>query len=315
MAKPPTIKNFSPDEQLNIALLKIFKTYLSHLFSKYSEMIKNPDSDLVHDSRVYCRRFQALFEIYTPLLHSENDNKTIQKIKKISIYLKKVIELIGVVRDSEVTFQIISKLISKYDEPGSVSLMMLASNLRSEKVSSTDWLKKSRKIKNFMLYKEFIENVLRERLELDVLPYLIETKFRENYQYMINLKFNDMMSWKEKVIGHPENYKEVHKMRIDAKLLRYLLEISPESFSKDFNSALNQIKNFTETSGELHDLDVAAKVTTNYLKNLDYRHKAGPLIMLLRNIDEKRKELFLKIQEKIIKWDSFQLDKKIIKLN
>lgn len=315
MAKPPTIKNFSPDDQLNIALLKIFTTYLSHLFSNYSEMIKNPDSDSIHDARVYCRRFQALFQIYSPLLISENDNKTIQKIKKISAYLKKVIELLGVVRDSEVTFQIISKIISKYDEPGSASLMMLTSNLRSEKVSGTEWIKKSRKIKNFMLYKEQIENLLQEKLEINILPYLLETKFKENYQYLISLKFNDMMVWMEKVVGHPENYKEIHKMRIDAKLLRYILEISPESFSKNFNSALNQIKNFTETSGELHDLDIAAKVTTNYLKNLNYRFKAGPLIKLLREIDEKRKELFSKIQDKIIKWDSFHLSEKIIKLN
>lgn len=149
----------------------------------------------------------------------------------------------------------------------------------------------------------------------NVLPYLMETKFRENYQYMINLKYNDMMARKDKVSGHPENIKDVHRMRIDAKLLRYLLEISPESFSKDFNSALNQIKNFTETVGELHDLDVAAKVTSNYLKNLDYHHSSGSLIKLLRELDEKRNKLFEKIQAKIIKWESFQLSEKIISIN
>ncbi len=315
MAKPPEIKYFSPDEQLNLALLKILKTYSGRLFACYLDMIKNPDSELIHDARVYGRRFQAVFEIYSPLLHSENDNKTILKIRKISLALKKIIELLGVVRDSEVTFQIISKLISKYDEPGSTALMMLASNLRAEKVSGIDWLKKSRKLKNFVLYREHIDSLLEERLENDILPYLKETKFRENYQYMINLKYNEMIVRKEKVVGHPENIKDVHKMRIDAKLLRYLLEISPESFSKDFNSALNQIKNFTESVGELHDLDVAAKVTTNYLKNLDYHHSSGSLIVLLRELDEKRKELFLKIQAKIIKWDSIQLSKKIINLN
>ncbi len=315
MAKPPIIKFFSPDEQLNLALLKILNTYSNRLFVCYLDMIKNPDSELIHDTRVYGRRFQAVFEIYSPLLHSENDNKTILKIRKISLALKKIIELLGVVRDSEVTFQIISKLISKCDEPGSTSLMMLASNLRAEKVSGTDWLKKSRKLKNFIIYREYIDSLLEEKLEEDILPYLKETKFRENYQYMINLKYNEMIVRKDKVVGHPENIKDVHKMRIDAKLLRYLLEISPESFPKNFNSALNQIKSFTESVGELHDLDVAAKVTTNYLKNLDYHHSSGSLIKLLRELDEKRKELFLKIQAKIIKWDSIQLSKKIINLN
>lgn len=315
MAKPPEIKYFSPDEQLNLALLKILNTYSNRLFDCYLDMLKNPESELIHDARVYGRRFQAVFEIYNPLLHSENDNKTILKIRKISLALKKIIELLGVVRDSEVTFQIISKIISKYDEPGSTSLMMLASNLRAEKVSGIDWLKKSRKLKNFILYKEHINSLLEEKLEKDILPYLKETKFRENYQYMINLKYNEMIVRKEKVVGHPENIKDVHKMRIDAKLLRYLLEISPGSFSKDFNSALNQIKNFTESVGELHDLDVAAKVTTNYLKNLDYHHSSGSLIKLLRELDERRKELFQKVQAKIIKWNSIQLSKKIIKLN
>jgi len=315
MAKPPEIKFFSPDEQLNIALLKVLKSYSNRLFSYYLEMIKNPDTEIIHDTRVYGRRFQAVFDIYSPLLHSENDNKTILKIRKISLAVKKTIELLGVVRDSEVTFQIISKLISKYDEPGSTSLMMLASNLRAEKVNGIEWLKKSRKLKNFSIYKEHIYGLLEERLEMNILPYLKETKFRENYQYMINLKYNDMMARKEKVVGHPENIRDVHRMRIDAKLLRYLLEISPESFSEDFNSALSQIKSFTEIVGELHDLDVAAKVTTNYLKNLDYHHSSGSLIKLLRELDEKRSKLFEKVQSKIIKWESFKLGEKLINLN
>jgi len=315
VAKPPVIKNLSVDEPMNKALFKILTTYSKELFSSHSKLVKSPDADLIHDTRVYGRRLQSAFEIYSPLIHSENDEQAITKIQKLSSALKKLIELLGAARDTEITFQIISKMISKFDKSGEISLMILASNLRDEKELGIGWVKKNRRLKNFIDYENIIQDLLIDKLEKDALPYLKETKFRDNYQYMINLKFNDVMNRKIKVIGHPENIKDIHKMRIEAKLLRYLLEITPKSFSKDFNFALTQIKYFTESVGKLHDLDVAIRVTTKFVKNLDTKYSTALLIDLLRGMDEKRKELFEKVQERIIKWDSMQLGKKLISLN
>lgn len=60
----------------------------------------------------------------------------------------------------------------------------------------------------------------------------------------------------DSVVYQPANVKELHRMRIAAKHLRYSLEAVEEIYGREINSYIQHVVSFHRSLGEIHDYDV-----------------------------------------------------------
>jgi CHAD domain-containing protein len=136
--------------------------------------------------------------------------------------------------------------------------------------------------------------------------------FRENIQVIIPLIYDDFMSYKDRVVNHPRLKRELHRMRITGKPLRYAMEYAVPAFGEDFKKCLAEVKNIIELMGEIHDADVLIPELHIHLKeirrynrtlsNREERLTTNGILKLIRETKEKRKTMFEKLCGIIIKW-------------
>jgi hypothetical protein len=145
---------------------------------------------------------------------------------------------------------------------------------------------------------------------------------RENAKLILPLMFDEMMSYKDKVILHPRLKKELHEMRIAGKPLRYAMEIFETSFGKQFKVCLEEVKHLIEQMGQIHDCDVNIPILQNQLleirilnQNLYKKEKilTKPIRDLIHELREKRNLKFKEICDIIEKWGKENFREKIIK--
>lgn len=68
--------------------------------------------------------------------------------------------------------------------------------------------------------------------------------------------------------GDPRRVKALHDMRIAAKRLRYVLEVTGPAFDRDAVAAVDEIKQLQEILGEIHDCDVQIPEVDEFLHRI-----------------------------------------------
>lgn len=83
-----------------------------------------------------------------------------------------------------------------------------------------------------------------------------ETPLAENAERIVSARLDELWSFVPAVLD-PANVEELHEMRIAAKRLRYVLEVTAEScFGPYAVAAEKRIKRLQDLLGEIHDCDV-----------------------------------------------------------
>ena len=83
--------------------------------------------------------------------------------------------------------------------------------------------------------------------------------------------------------------RSAHKLRIGAKKLRYLAELTEPAFPAEIGALLDRLQPLQETLGELHDADVHIPIVEKFLVRADALAQPGALV-LLRNEMAHREE-------------------------
>jgi len=71
-----------------------------------------------------------------------------------------------------------------------------------------------------------------------------------------------------------------HKLRIGAKKLRYLAELTAPAFPDDIAALLDRLQPLQETLGQLHDADVHIPIVEKFLVRADALQQPGALVLL-----------------------------------
>ena len=95
----------------------------------------------------------------------------------------------------------------------------------------------------------------------------------ENARALIPLMYDQFMSHAETVIYHPRLAGELHRMRIDGKPLRYLMELFEDRLGKSFKYCFAETKNMVELMGKIHDCDVVIPMLQNHLQEMRFFNK------------------------------------------
>jgi hypothetical protein len=78
----------------------------------------------------------------------------------------------------------------------------------------------------------------------------------DNAERIVRVRLDELQSFIPKAL-HPEEVTALHDMRIAAKRLRYVLEVTAEAcFGPYADTALKRIKELQDLLGEIHDCDV-----------------------------------------------------------
>jgi enamine deaminase RidA (YjgF/YER057c/UK114 family) len=153
-------------------------------------------------------------------------------------------------------------------------------------------------------------------------PVKRKLSLKENIKAVLPLMWNNFLSFSGTVVSHPRMKMKLHEMRKIGKPIRYAMEITENAFDEHYRLCLKEIKEVLEIMGEIHDCDVNVHELTVYLKELrqfnkTVRDKSSKIptsagLRLIRELREKRQNLFAKFCLVIEEWERVKFNEKLL---
>jgi CHAD domain-containing protein len=89
----------------------------------------------------------------------------------------------------------------------------------------------------------------------------------DNAERIVGVRLEELTSFMPKA-AEPHEVKALHDMRIAAKRLRYVLEVTGPCFGPYATKAVKLVKDFQDLLGEIHDCDVQLPEVAAFLQEL-----------------------------------------------
>lgn len=138
--------------------------------------------------------------------------------------------------------------------------------------------------------------------------------FVEAVRTIIPSMYDQFLSRADTVIHHPRLTGELHRMRIDGKPLRYLMELFEDRFKAPFGECLKEIKNLIELMGAIHDCDVMIPMMQSHLQEVRFFNKSAGkrggkfstagILELIRRQRSERMKSFQQLCDTLRMWES-----------
>jgi CHAD domain-containing protein len=126
----------------------------------------------------------------------------------------------------------------------------------------------------------------------------------DNAERIVGVRLDELTSFMPKA-ADPEEVVALHDMRIAAKRLRYILEVTGDCFGPYASGAVKLVKDLQDVLGEIHDCDVqlpevaaflaelmAEDVASGELKTAPNRRAYAGLVALQVHLQARRNALF-----------------------
>ncbi|MGA2669027.1 MAG: CHAD domain-containing protein [Ignavibacteria bacterium] len=145
---------------------------------------------------------------------------------------------------------------------------------------------------------------------------------KENVKVILPLMYDDLMSSKDRVVGHPRLKTELHRMRITGKPMRYAMEYVENAFPRRFRECHDEIKDAIELMGEIHDCDVNIPEIGSHLNEIrefnrtvtrgNQRFMIKPVTMLIRQLRDKREKMYAELCTTLDRWQKEDFRSKLV---
>jgi len=277
--------------------------------------VRSADEDIeyVHRMRVGTRRFRSAFDIFASCLPK----------KKRGIWESEIIQLtqaLSDARDLDVHIAMLTEFSKSLPEPQyhpGINRLILRLRQQREQVQP-QILSNLNRIKKHGILKQ-LESSLKKLI-------LRQTEAPSRYSpQLYRMAFKSIKSCTNKLLAYdgriqdPINVKDLHDMRLEAKSLRYSIEIFQDLYADRLESQLAVMQDIQGQLGDIHDGD-------NWIANLDkflkserkrtlafYGHE-GPFNLLKPGINylrqarqEDRKQQYLDFIQKWEQWKTENL--------
>ena len=93
------------------------------------------------------------------------------------------------------------------------------------------------------------------------------TTLGDNAEKIVRVRLDELCSFMPKA-ADPREVVALHDMRIAAKRLRYVLEVTGSCFGSYASSAVKMVKDLQDLLGEIHDCDVQLPEVAAFLQEL-----------------------------------------------
>jgi CHAD domain-containing protein len=251
-----------PENPMAHVAWEVFSQQFSRMLAVEKATRKGEDIEALHDMRVAVRRMRAAAKVFEAYLDSE-------KLEPHIKGLRRTLGALGDTRDLDVFRERLEEYIKKLPPENEHDLDPLFEMLDKKKEIARESMLaylNSEKYANFK--KEFSDFLsVPETWALpttnekhDALP----NRVRDVLPSILYARFSDISVYSEWVGGPYVSVERLHRLRIAAKRLRYTLEFFESVLGEDAKLLIEELKNFQDHLGNLHDAIVAINLLSSY---------------------------------------------------
>lgn len=273
---------------------------------------QSQDIEFVHRMRVASRRTRSALALFGDCLPRK-------KLPGWEKAIRRITRALGAARDTDVQLAFLQETLDCVPdpayEPGIARLMLRLRQRRTglqEQVLETLGQLEEKRVLDEMGH-ALRQHLVRARLD-GVSP-------RSEYLYRqsaatILLLLEELLAY-DPYVRQPGNVEELHAMRIEAKRLRYTVEIFAPLYEGGLKPQLQALRATQDAAGEIHDCDVWVAYLPQFIeeeraRTLDYLGHTRPFKRLtagLIYLQEERRERRRKCYEELVRvWDQSQED-------
>jgi len=316
MAKPWKIRGLRPESSVSAGIARIIKTRCAEMYSYADKTLIPGDPEALHDMRVSSRRLQAVLKIH-------RESFPPRKFRRIYTPLRDLIKALGMVRELDVFLQSLQLHQRENQNIPEETLRPLVAQCEHERTGHRKNLD--------TLIRTLVAGDYQREVHDFVNLYLKETadrtgrasrqkSFRQFGAWLIPRLYDRFADRRAEVIRHPQQWKELHNMRIAGKPLRYAMEIYEVAYGRTFRECLEHVKLVLDTMGFLHDTDVALGKLHAYERSLSVltdqaiantQHES--VRALIELYARERSDLFRKFAAVMGEWKKNKFRRKLMK--
>lgn len=283
------------DPSCRLLACQYLRTQLDALIEQVYGIRENKDIEPVHQARVASRRMRAGLAMFADCFE---EKKVCQWRKRI----RRLTKGLGLARDLDVQIEFLEEFLKGLDEkdrrhrPGVERLLLRLRQRRDlaqpKVIKTLDALQKG----NVMA--EMAGELEKELFQLRHGGVTLQSPYAfERAAVQIN-QCRDNVHAHEHTLENPEDIAGHHQMRIDAKRLRYTMEICDPVYDGQLGRAIKAVKKVQSLLGDIHDCDVWVEHVQAFMeqerrRTIEYFGHHGPFnrlnpgLQLL--IDERRR--------------------------
>jgi CHAD domain-containing protein len=207
---------------------------------------------------------ESVFIGYEDVLKSGLRKKSVNEYENIMKLIKRIIKLFGKPREIQVLFDIVRNY-GKNNRNEKLAAKLFYSDLRINRVKYIDDLYSSKEFKKSLKTVEKIPEYILNYICGNLPSTIFMIPFRDHYSQLINkMKFRLFSD----LAGIDSIDSELlHRIRIETKPLRYLLDMCVGLLDEEFSNFRSLIKVLVEKIGEYHDVDVVQQKAFSHFIN------------------------------------------------
>ena len=270
MAKAKEIDGLDCGASVSQGAMLVLRTRLEEMCALRAAALDWSDVEGVHDMRVASRRLRSAMRDFTPYLRKS-------KLSRSGKALKRVARALGTVRDQDVAIMALDELKRDASEEVAAGIERLVAECEAERDKARAVLAeaisegKIAKLQGEFIYAlEHATKLQRQRkkrsADVDGQS-TVGTSFRQAGRDIIAASFEELRKLSASLY-QPSRTRPLHRMRIAAKRLRYLVELYTQCWGEQLTSFAAEIAEMQSHLGELHDCDEWIAVLSARLRAL-----------------------------------------------
>jgi CHAD domain-containing protein len=262
---------------------KIISLYLNSFLKERSDVLLSAGIEPVHRMRVASRRLRAALSTFKGILPVKKSRAWRKEISKVG-------RALGLARQLDVQIRYLAAAQEHFKKSSRVAyIQSMISALKQKRKQAQRQVEVA--LKGFEIKKQLsgLKDCLRDltcgRHKSCADAFLAQKKA------MIHKRLDALLDFAPYVFK-PQKTKELHRMRIAAKKLRYTLEIfRPWHKGKHFDGYIRASRDIQDILGDVHELDLLIEVLFGFLKGPDKGLK-GAAAYLTRECAGLRKGVY-----------------------
>jgi len=242
-------------------IISQLKEYLENIEYFYLDYNTTKDNEALHQLRVNVRKSRTILKAFHYLFNQERLDRIYKKLSKIG-------NISNPIRDLDV-------FLDKDGRSSTLNNHLIYMRKKEQKKLEL-FLKSDFIIDMIKEYKKFLETVEIDKLK-KAKPFI---KVLKKYFNRMELLYSEYLETKEK--------EKLHKIRINLKKIRYLLEPFNENIlASKYQSIMTESKTLQTILGDFHDLVMQQLLLKNYLSTKSDEDKKTSLSLLQENQKEQ----------------------------
>ncbi len=288
MARAKNIPELDYDASVREGAQRVLLFRFDEMINLREAALDFSDIEGVHDMRVASRRLRIALADFAPYFKTRELNSSRKKLKSLASAL-------GEVRDADVAIEALVKLASRADSDVAEGVETLVDERKREREDARAKLVKvidEGDCQN--LRAEFaasLEKAIAKRTakQENTLSGAITngTSFHDAGRSLIEKRYLQLRNLSASLF-RPHDTEPLHRMRIEAKKLRYTLELFAAAWNDSLLSFADEVSQMQTLLGEVHDCDVWIDALGARLKKQHARSELQPNDRLIEHWQQNR---------------------------